>query len=481
MPDLPSKIAFVDIETTGASLRHDRVLEIGVLRVEDGVITQTFKTVINPQHYVPEQIFSLTGIDRGEIDGAPTFYDIHDQLLAILDDCVFVAHNVRFDYSFLKQEFARLDHDWAPKHFCTVKLSRSLYPGQRRHNLDAVMERLGIECANRHRAFDDAAVLWEFYQKVQQLFDSETIIKAVNLALRRPTVPLKLSLKELEVLPETPGVYIFYGEKGAPLYIGKSVNLRRRVLSHFSSDHLSSTEMKITQQIESIETIQTCGELGALIKESQLIKQMQPLYNRKLRKSRKMLVLKEVTTKDGYKSVRLEVLYGIQIDDVDQILGSFKSKKQAQGFLLELAREHGLCEKLLGIDNSSTACFGYRLGRCKGACASKEPVGIYNLKFINAFTKYKLVSWPFDGAIEIEEKDIDSKKSEKFVIDRWCFMGSVSADEEQTGEISKEYEFDLDLYKILRSHIKNGVKPKQVKRFQSVETESSREQYFGEI
>src|SRR5476649_2448024 len=138
---LPNKLAFVDIETTGMRSFYDRILEIGILRVENNEVTKTFKSLLNPQSYIPSEITMITGITARDIENAPTFRQIKDAILEILDDCVFVAHNARFDYGFLKSEFQRENHSFSSKHFCTVRLSRALYPQQSHHNLDSIIQR----------------------------------------------------------------------------------------------------------------------------------------------------------------------------------------------------------------------------------------------------------------------------------------------------------------------------------------------------
>src|SRR5437868_4812001 len=167
---LPKKLAFVDIETTGGRSFYDRVLEIGILRVEENQIVKTFHSLINPQAYIPPEITLLTGITARDIENAPTFRQIKDEILETLTDCIFVAHNVRFDYGFLKNEFQRENISFKSKHFCTVRLSQILYPMHRHHNLNAIIERFNFHCEQRHRALDDAQILFEFYKKIQEQF-----------------------------------------------------------------------------------------------------------------------------------------------------------------------------------------------------------------------------------------------------------------------------------------------------------------------
>lgn len=503
---LPDKLAFVDIETTGTRSSFDRIIEVGIVRVEDNKIVKTYQTLINPQAHVPPEIEILTGIKAGDLESAPTFREVADEILEVLADTFFVAHNVRFDYSFLKYEFKRREISFSPKHFCTVRLSRALFPSAKHHNLDSLIERLQIACEKRHRALADAQVLFEFYQKIQSLFPLEKIAEAINIGLRRPTIPLSLSLSDLESIPELPGVYIFYGEEDAPLYIGKSINLRDRVLSHFSNDMHSPLEMKISQQIKRIETIPTAGELGALFLESDLIKRLMPLYNRKLRTKKQLTAIKSKKDAAGFAiayhdtvtdeeiaqmyttvSAESELMDSFLNDtprhphvgqrpivpwtksenDKASIVGFFRSSRQAKDYLYQMAKDHNLCEKLLGLEKTKGPCFGYRLGRCKGACVGLEKQLFYNLRFAGAFSHTRIASWPFPGPILIEEIDHLNNKTDHLIVDKWCFLGSVVSDDNGSfNEIRRDYAFDLDMYKILRQYLRSPKNVRRIKLFQ---------------
>lgn len=453
---LPQKLAFVDVETTGTSLLRDRIIEIGILKVENNKVVKTFKSLINPDCFVPPEIFNLTGISPIELDKAPSFRQIKDDVLEMLDDCVFVAHNVRFDYSFIKNELKRLNYSFTSKQICTVKLSRHLYPKFRNHNLDEIIRRENIRCKNRHRAFDDAKVMFEFFKKSQKRFKGEKWNGVINLLLKKPSISIKISQEVLDTLPEAPGVYVFYGEQSV-LYIGKSVNLRERILSHFSSDHSSNKEMRISQQIVDIKVYPTAGELGALLLESDLIKKMQPLYNRKLRYSRYLTVVKKVTSDDKYQKIIIEELSEIDVSQLQSIVNIFRSKKEAKIFLIGIAKEYQLCEKLLGVEKGKGACFGYRLGRCKGACVGEEKAIKYNFRFINAFSKHSINYWPFKKPILIEEKNELDQISEAFLVDKWCYLGSVKQKEDiNLRELNQDLKFDLDIYKILNRFISSS-------------------------
>jgi DNA polymerase-3 subunit epsilon len=461
---LPKNLAFVDIETTGGSSQYDRIIEIGIVRVENEKVVQTYQTLLNPDQHVSPFIENLTGISSRDLENAPTFYEKKDEILSLLSDTIFVAHNVRFDYGFLKSEFKRHLTPFSMKNFCTVKLSRALYPSYQHHNLDALIERFGFSVENRHRALDDAQILWDFYQHAQKSFASVIFHDAVSQVLKRPSRPINITEEVLNTLPESTGVYIFHSKEGVPLYIGKSVNIRERVLSHFINDTESTKERELSEQTHHIETIVTAGELSALFLESQLIKEMQPLYNRRLRYRRKLFVITSAIDNNGYESVALKEVEEITGNDLSSILAIVKSKKQAATILRDLARIYELCPKILGIEKTPGSCFSYKLGWCKGACMSKEPSILYNLRMTLAFSEYKIKKWPFSGPVLISEENVIDEKSSGFVFDNWCYMGSCK--DESECDLKSEYFFDYDMYKILTQFLKH---PKNLRKVKKIE------------
>lgn len=460
---LPKIFSFVDIETTGANVTYNRIIEIGIIRTEQGKIKEKFESLINPQTHIDPFIEKLTGIKRSDLDSAPTFREIQDRIMDILKDSIFVAHNVRFDYGFLRNEYKRCGINFTAKHLCTVKLARILYPGYRNYDLDSIIGRHHITCRRRHRAFDDAYVIWEFFRQSRKNIHGEIFVKSVNSVLKKPSIPSDLSPEIFETIPESPGVYIFYGEKDMPLYIGKSINIKDRISSHFSADHTSSREMKIARQVKHIETIPTAGELGALLMESSLIKRMQPIYNRVLRRLRKMIILKKITDEDGYFTVEKIISDKLVLEDMNESIGVFKSDSQMKEFLFGLAKEYRLCNKILGLEKTDGYCFRYQLNECKGACQKMEPVMKYNLRFHEAFFKNRIKPWPFEGPIVIREK---GDNEEYFIIDKWCLLGN-SKNEIVTDDVRKDYSFDLDTYKILCRYLSKKKNYRNISRYNS--------------
>lgn len=437
---LPKNLAFVDIETTGISPTRDRVIEIAILRVENGKLVHTFESLINPQAHVSPYIQSITGINPYELESAPLFETISADIEEALRECIFVAHNVRFDYSFIQSEFARMEKKFSMQKFCTVKLSRSLFPRFKHHDLDSVTKRFNIEIESRHRAMGDAKAIWQFFDMVKSSIDEKKFTRALDFSLKRPSAPPAISEKILNDLPETPGVYIFSNEVGTVIYVGKSINIRDRVLSHFAQNTLS-TDFQICQQTHHIEAIQTKSELGALIKEANLVKTLNPVYNRQLRRKRLITAIFKTVNESGYETVQIENVNKLTHEDTNRVLGIFKSKRQAINFLRRVTKEHSLCPKILGLETRQLAgCMHYQFGWCFGACKDLEMPLKYNLRFLNAFYKSRIDPWPYGGPIAIKDHDLTSDE-EIFVINNWCL---------------ENQDFDYDIYKILRRYLRKN-------------------------
>lgn len=457
------KLAFVDIETTGTSVTRDRIIEVAVLRVENGEIVDRYESLIDPGTYVSPFIEAYTGIKREELEKAPTFSSIAETLLELFAECTFVAHNVRFDYGFVKNEFQRLDLPFSAKLLCTVKLSRQLFPHEKQHNLSAIIQRLSIDCPNRHRAMGDVEATWQFYNYATQTVGTTHLQETVTSLTKRSSIPPQIDKEAVDKLPNSAGVYIFYDDRHYPLYIGKSVTIRDRVLSHFASDVSAAREMRLSQQVHHIEAIETAGELGALLKESQLIKDMQPLYNRKLRQSRDMVAALVQENEGNYMQVNIATLDKRNLPEPRAIFALYKSRKQAKNALLSLAKEHQLCHKLMGLESAVTACFPYQLGWCQGACIGKETPVRYNLRLLDAFQKTRMKQWPFPGEIAVVEYDESADRSETFYINQWRFVGHQLNDLERT---SIAIDFNYDIYAILSRYIlspRNQSKIRQVR------------------
>ncbi len=190
---LPEKIVFVDIETTGLRPTRDRIIEIGIVRLEGNSIVQTYHSLINPETYLPQEITQITGITASDVETAPLFREIKNDIFEAMNDAIFVAHNVGFDYGFLKSEFKREDITFSSSHFCTVLLSRILYPMLPRHNLETIINSFNLPYTMRHRALDDAQVLYHLYQKMQKDIPLERLAQTIKKTTKHPSLPLRFS------------------------------------------------------------------------------------------------------------------------------------------------------------------------------------------------------------------------------------------------------------------------------------------------
>ncbi len=467
-----STFAFVDVETTGVSASQDRVLEVGILRVENGEVVGKMNTLIDPDVFIPSDITNITGITDDDILNAPHFSAVVEEVEALLKDAVFVAHNARFDYAFLKHEFRRLGLPFNYKTLDTVKFSRKLFPLLPRHNLDAIIALLNTKIEHRHRAYDDAYVLFELLNYAEKTFSKEYLEETILDFLKTPSLPQQISRIQIGELPQTPGVYFMYDKTETLLYVGKSVDVQARVLSHFYNDFESSNDLLLSREVFRVDAIKTAGDLGASLLEAQKIKTHLPIHNRMLRAKGPLMALVE-SQKGEYLTIKIIPLPDINPIDHHSILGVFTSKKQLAIKLKEIAKEHKLCLKLLGVEKSKGACFETQIGLCNGACEEKEAAFKYNVRFKEAFTNSRVPNWPFIGAIAIHEKFEENE--ELLIFNNWCYLGSVSevSDEKLSEVIHKEVPFEWDNYKIIRRFIKKHTKTNSIINLPSLPVHSA--------
>ncbi|HAN56296.1 MAG TPA: DNA polymerase III subunit epsilon, partial [Betaproteobacteria bacterium] len=301
---LPAYV-LLDLETTGATPARDRITEIALIRYENGEEVARWQTLVNPRMPIPPFIQTLTGISDDMVQTAPDFESVAPRLYQYLDGAVLVAHNVRFDHGFLKHEFQRIGITLRQKVLCSVKLSRLLYPQHRSHGLDAVIQRHQIVVAARHRAMGDVEAVAAFIEAAGRELGEDRIALEVARLMTAPSLPPGLDPSLLDELPETAGVYLFFSVDDVPLYIGKGVNLRSRILAHFSANPAAGKEIPIRQAIRRVEWIECVGEFSALLLESHLIKTRQPLHNSLQRRQRQLCAWRIVAAPDIHPQAQL--------------------------------------------------------------------------------------------------------------------------------------------------------------------------------
>jgi DNA polymerase-3 subunit epsilon len=447
-------LAFVDIETTGSHFERDRITEVGIKSLIDGQV-DVWESLINPQAFIPQNIQSLTGIRPEMVSQQPPFAELATEIARELEGKIFVAHNARFDYGFLKTSFKRVGIDFKPKVLCTVKLSRLLFPQQARHNLDTIISAHGLQISSRHRALGDADLLLQFWQVCEAKLGREALKAAVNQLIGDASLPPNIDKALVDSIPEKPGCYIFYGENKVPLYIGKSISLRSRVMGHFQGALTLRKEMKLSLQIRDIDWIETSGELGALILESRLIKERMPSMNIKLRRSKDLCAWKLELDDSGVLTPHLVGHRELDLGGQDNLYGLFYSKREAHSYLKAIAKKHRLCEALLGLEKriEGKACFGYQVKQCGGACIGSSPIDLHNLQLKTVLDLFKVQVWPYPGPIAIKEA------GHLHVINQWRYLGTA-INEAELYELadSREGEFDLDIYKILKKALAGSFK-----------------------
>lgn len=446
MMDPSQTFVFVDIETNGGNGPRGRCIEVAAIKVVDGEVIDNYVSLVNPGTPVPYWITQLTGITNDELTHAPFFSDIADELYRFLDGAIFVAHNVLFDYSFLRNEFAAAGFAFKPKLFCTVKMSRALWPEHRGHSLEAIIRRHGITTTNRHRAYDDAHAMYQYVMHTIAQKGIPNFSDNLALQLKTKSLPPHVSEQTILALPETYGIYIFEDDKGQPLYVGKSVNIRARVRSHFTSATSIAKEMKMSLQSHNVSFVTTETELEALLLESVKVKELQPLFNRKLRRTKSQhCIIKHDEAE--YTTFSIESHDLSQYVGLKQVYGVFTSKQHAKKELDSIGRTYQLCPKLLGLEKSSGACFRSQLGLCRGACTGKESAESYNARVELALERIKLESWPYASKIAVALSAVRT-----LIIDQWIPQGIHNSEDDSYHEIGGA--FDLDTYKILRSFLR---------------------------
>lgn len=376
--------AVVDIETTGGYASGNGITEIAIL-IHDGVsVINSFETLINPKQYIPDHIEALTGISNDMVEHAPVFSDVASEIYDLLQDKVFVAHNVNFDFSFIKHNLGEAGYDLQCNKLCTVRLSRKILPGHKSYSLGKLCVALKISLNNHHRAGGDAKATAELLSMLLQN-DSEGLIpQSLKLKSREQVLPPNLPKSEIEKLPLNPGVYYFKDQKGKVIYIGKAKSLKKRVCSHFSGNNAGKQRQDFLKNIYSVD-FEVCGtELMAFIMEATEIKRLWPENNRALKRYEQKYALYSFEDQKGYLRLGIDTFKKNM-----RALYSFNTILEGHHVLRILIKDHFLCEKLCYIQKNRIACIGHEEGNCSGACVGKESAPAYNVRVKYAIEQLK--------------------------------------------------------------------------------------------
>jgi DNA polymerase-3 subunit epsilon len=367
--------AVVDIETTGGHASANGITEVAI-NIHDGhQIVESYTTLINPKQPIPDYITALTGIDNAMLKDAPTFADVALQIYQLLSDKIFVAHNVNFDYSFLKHHLAAAGYDLQCRKLCTVRLSRKLIPGKSSYSLGKLCTALQIPIQNRHRAAGDADATSILFNMLLDN-DLEGIIpEMLKKTSKEQVLPPHLDKASILRLPNQPGVYYFKDSKGKIVYVGKAKDLKKRVTSHFTGNTPNRQRQEFLRTIHHVDFV-TCGtELMALILEANEIKRLWPENNRAMKRYEHKYDLYVFEDQNGY--LRLAVDKHKKNNNAIQ---SFNSLLEGYNFLTQLIDKYQLCAKLCYLQKTATKCYAHENGQCFGACSGIETVTVYNKK-----------------------------------------------------------------------------------------------------
>lgn len=446
--------AIVDIETTGGCARLEKITEIAIYLHNGNEITGEFVSLVNPERNIPYFITNLTGITNEMVENAPRFFEIAKQIVELTEGRTFVAHNARFDYSFIREEFKSLGFNFKRSILDTVALSRKLLPGHKSYSLGNICKDLQIAINGRHRAYGDAFATVKLFEilmtkDIELNSCRDSLMKNTKVSKLNP----KLDLAKIENIPEEPGIYYFYNENHDLIYIGKSKNLHQRISTHLSNNS-TNRAMEMRDVISDIYWEQTGSELIALLKESFEIKLNKPIYNRAQRRSGFQWGIFRFTDDRGYINFR----YG-QLNDDNIPLSVLTSREKCKGKLEYFIEKYKLCQKLCGLYDTAGACFHHQVGLCSGACCGNEKAEDYNERAEKATEEFTFSLRNF--FIVDKGRDHEERCAVKIVNGKYSGYGYFNINDMGFGlsalhECIKKSNDNHDIHVILKQYLKNN-------------------------
>jgi DNA polymerase III subunit epsilon len=444
--------SIVDIETTGGHASGNRIIEIAIFRFDGKKVRDRYHTLINPEGRIPGFISSLTGITDEMVACAPTFRQVAKEIQDFTKDTIFVAHNVNFDYTFVKKEFAALGSTFDLPKLCTVRTSRKIFPGYPSYSLGNICGQLGIKIKDRHRAEGDAKATVKLLKMLLENDKEEFIGKSLKRNSRETLLPANLPREQFDALPEETGVYYFHDHKGKVIYVGKAVNIKKRVISHFSAKQTSRQSQNFMKDIHGV-SFELCGnELIALLLESYQIKKHWPPFNRTQKRTSGNIGIYQYEDREGYLRVSIGNVMKFQ-----KPLLSFRYISEAREFLIEAANSYKLCPKLCSLQTMPGPCLDYHLGNCNGACVKEEEVEAYNNRVEEAISTFHECGKSY----VIKGKGRRPDEYSVVVVERGKYLGygfvphdiSINHPEESKDYVNGNWD-NQDIQKILESYLR---------------------------
>ena len=359
----------IDVETTG---RGNKMTEISIFKYDGHQVVDEFTSLVNPEAFIPGHITALTGIDNGMVADAPLFAEIAEDILKITEDCIFVAHNVNFDYNIIRNEFQAIGIDFRRKKLCTVRLSRSLIPGLRSYSLGKLCNSLSINISDRHRARGDAeATVILFELLLAQEAAEATFTKFLKRDSKEATLPPNLPSKIFDAIPNETGIYLFKNKKGKVIYVGKAKNLKKRVLGHFYDK--SVKELNLCRETADVDFERSGTELIALLMEDAAIKHHYPQYNKASKRPTKSYAVFSYQDRGGV----MHLAYN-QSKMTPNPLITFYNLRDCRLFLEHLCSLFELCPKYCHLQENVQECSHFWIDTCRGICKTEESIADYN-------------------------------------------------------------------------------------------------------
>ena len=376
----------IDIETTGNGIKGNKITEISIFKYDGGQIVDEFTSLVNPESPIPYFITGLTGIDDHMVQNAPTFKEIAQNVLRITEGCIFVAHSVNFDYGVIKEEFRQIGVDFIRKKLCTVRLSRKLIPGLRSYSLGKLCSAVNIPLVDRHRARGDAHATVLLFEKLLENPESEEVFKKfLNARSQEATLPPHLPKAVFDKIPQKPGIYYFMNQKGEIIYVGKAINLKKRVLGHFYDK--SRKEIQMCSETANIDFKLAGSELVALLMESAEIKRLFPPYNRAQKRPGKQYAIFAYEDRNGITHLAYNTSKG-----APSPLKVFHNQTECRAYLEEVCKSFSLCPKYCHLQQTTSACSHHEINTCEGICRGDESPEDYNQKVDEAIAHMKMLS-----------------------------------------------------------------------------------------
>lgn len=447
--------AVIDIETTGGRPEHDRITEIAILLHDGEQVVKRFSTLINPEIRIPLEISRLTGITDDMVRHAPKFYEVAKEVVELTKDAVFVAHNVRFDYGFIKNAFRDLGYVYSRKTLCTVRLSRKTFKGLPSYSLGNLCESLDIRIKDRHRALGDAEATAILLSRIieRQGIDEKDWLAAEMV---KTVIPPLLPEPVLHSIPDNiTGVYYFYNQHGYVIYVGKAVDIKKRLMQHFAFTGKDSPKaIRMKAEIADIRYRETGNELLALLLESDEIKRIKPIYNVMQKKARPVPFFGIFTQYDALGYINFSIR---KLKDGDEPMSTADNVHSARELLQMMVERYQLCLSKCDLHNMPGPCFNFHLHKCLGACTQSEDAETYNARAREAISRHSFQTESFF----ILGKGRHAAEQSVVCIERGQYKGfgyieksDRTPDHDELRKAIQPYPHNRDIQQILQTYLR---------------------------